>query len=167
MKADLFTFVGAFSRGLDTLSHILTKGAEFAKETGVSEAEMLDWKLAPDMFGLRQQAHVVLQFATQWPARAAGLDVPAGPEGESSLADLQAMIAAAKAKLAALTPEQFAGRDDQPVTINIGQEMTFPVGQWLPGFAMPNFYFHLSMAYAILRQKGVALGKRDFFAGGL
>jgi hypothetical protein len=46
-------------------------------------------------------------------------------------------------------------------------EMTLPLAQWIPGFAMPNFYFHLSMAYAILRSRGVAVGKRDFFAGGL
>ena len=45
--------------------------------------------------------------------------------------------------------------------------MTLPVGQWIPGFAMPNFYFHLSIAYAILRARGVQIGKRDFFAGGL
>lgn len=168
MKANLYTYVGVYSRGLDTLAHILAKGAEFAAAKGVSEAAMLDWRLADDMFPLRRQAQVVVDFSRQWPARAAGLDVPAALEGEPGLAELQAAIAAAKAYLTALKPAQFEGRDEVPLTINIGQmEPTFEVAQWIPGFATPNFYFHLSMAYAILRSKGVALGKRDFFAGGL
>jgi hypothetical protein len=67
-----------------------------------------------------------------------------------------------------MRPEQFAGRDAMPLTLDIGEiEPTLPIGQWVSGFATTNFYFHLSMAYAILRMKGVALGKRDFFAGGL
>lgn len=168
MKADLFSYVGVFSRGLDTLANLLTKGAEFAKANGASEAELLDWRIAPDMFNLRTQAQIVIQFAGQWPARAAGLEVPAAPEGEMSLADLQAAIAKTKTALAALTPAQFAGRDDVELKVSLGQmEPTFSLGQWLPNFATPNFYFHLSMAYAILRQRGVQLGKRDFFAGGL
>ena len=168
MKTDLFTYVGVFSRGLDTLAHVLNKAAEFAKEKGVSESELLDWRLAPDMFPLRQQAQTVIRFAGQWPARAAGLPEPADPADLESLAQLQEGIQKTKAALAALKSEQFAGRDEVPLTINIGQiEPTFPVAQWVPGFAVPNFYFHLSMAYAILRNRGVQLGKRDFFAGGL
>lgn len=168
MKADLYSYVGAFSRGLDTLAHLLNTGAAFAKAQGATEAELLDWRLAPEMFNLRQQAQAVIRFAAQWPARAAGLEVPAGLEGETSLADLLAAIQATKAGLAALTPEQFAGRDEATATISLGEmEPTFTIGQWMPGFAAPNFYFHLSMAYAILRQRGVPVGKRDFFAGGL
>lgn len=168
MKADLFSYVGVFSRGLDTLAHILNKGAEFAKAKGVSEAEMLDWRLAPDMFNLCRQAQNVIQFASQWPARAAGLEVPASPEGEMSLAELQAAIASTKAALGRITPGQVEGRDEAELTVSLGQmEPTFTLGQWLPAFATPSFYFHLSMAYAILRHKGVEIGKRDFFAGGL
>jgi uncharacterized protein len=167
VKANLYTYVGVFSRGLDTLAHILGKGAEFAKAQGASEDDMLEWRLAPDMFPLRQQAQTVIRFAGGWSARAAGTEMPADPDNLQTLADLRRGIEETKAQLAALKPEQFEGRDEVPQTINIGQEMTFPIGQWVPGFAMPNFYFHLSMAYAILRQRGVALGKRDFFAGGL
>lgn len=89
MKANLYTYVGVYSRGLDTLAHILAKGAEFAAAKGVSEAAMLDWRLADDMFPLRRQAQVVVDFSRQWPARAAGLDVPAALEGEPGLAELQ------------------------------------------------------------------------------
>lgn len=168
MKANLYSHVGAYSRGLDTLAHILNRGAEHAAANGVSEAEMLEWRLADDMFNLRQQAQVVCDFSRQWPARALGQDVPPPmPEG-LDLAGVQAAIAAAKAYLAGLKPEQFEGRDEVTLTVNLGTlEPTLPVAQWIVGFATPNVYFHLSIAYAILRHKGVALGKRDFFAGGI
>jgi hypothetical protein len=168
VKVDLYTTVGVYSRGLDTLANILAKAAEHGAASGASESEVLDWRLAPDMFPLRQQAAVVINFARQWLARAAGVEVPANIAEGLDLAGLQAEIQTAKAELSALTPEQFQGRDEVPLTFNIGvMEPTFPIGQWLPGFATPNVYFHLSMAYAIARQKGAPLGKRDFFAGGL
>ena len=81
----------------------------------------------------------------------------------------KAAITDAKAYLAALTPEQFADRDEEPVTFTIGTGMTptLPAGQWLSVFATTNLYFHLSTAYGILRSKGVKIGKPDLFAGGL
>jgi hypothetical protein len=164
----LFTFVGLYAQGLDTLAHILRKGAEHAAATGVSEADLLGWRLAEDMFPLRRQAQIVSDFAKQWPARAAGLAVPPSLEGESTLSELEAAIVDARAYLGELKPEQFEGRDEAPFTLDIGQlRPTLPMAQWMSGFATTNFYFHLSMAYAILRMKGVPLGKRDFFAGGL
>jgi hypothetical protein len=68
-----------------------------------------------------------------------------------------------------LTPEQFAGRDDVPLTVTIGGDMspTLPAGQWVSVFATTNLYFHLSTAYGILRSKGVQIGKVDLFGGGL
>jgi hypothetical protein len=169
VQANLYTFVGIYSRGLDTLNNLLTKGAAHAAGLGVTEGEMLEWRLAEDMFPVRRQAQIVLSFATQWPARAAGLEIPAGLEGEPSLAELQAAIVKAKAYLAALTPEQLAGRDATPLTYNVGGQMepTLPTAQWISNFATTNFYFHLSMAYAILRMKGAPLGKVDMFGGGL
>lgn len=168
MKTELYTFVGMFDRALTTASHLLDRAADHAKATGVSEAEMLDWRLAPDMFNLRQQTLVVIDFPAQWLARAAGVEAPPATEGEPSVAELKALIARSKAFLAGLKPEQFQGRDGVPLTFNIGViEPTMPIGRWVTGFATPNVYFHLSMAYAICRNKGVGLGKRDLFAGGL
>ncbi|WP_374468234.1 DUF1993 family protein [Phenylobacterium sp.] len=168
MKVDLYTTVGVYSRGLDVLANVLTKAGDHAGAVGVSEAEMLDWRLAPDMFNLRQQANTVLSFARGWPARAAGVEVPPALADDLDLPGLLGAIQEAKADLSALKPEQFQGRDEVPLTFNIGvMEPTLPIAQWLTGFATPNFYFHLSMAYAIARHKGAALGKRDFFAGGL
>lgn len=168
MKVDLYTNVGVYSRALDTLAHILNRGAERAQATGVPEAEMLDWRLAADMFNLRQQATVVINFTRQWLARAAGAPIPENIAEGLDLGGLQAAIQSAKAEVTALKPEQFEGRDAVPHTQNLGAfEPTLPMGQWIVGFATPNVYFHLSMAYAICRHKGAQLGKPDFFAGGL
>ena len=168
MKVGLYSFAGMYSRGLDTLANLLGKGLEHANTTGCTEPEMLGWRLAPDMFTLRRQAQIVCSFAQQWPARAAGLDIPPAVEGESSVSDLLDAITAAKAYLKNLKPEQFEVRDEVPLTLDIGElKPSSPIGQWVSGFATTNFYFHLSMAYAILRMKGVPLGKRDMFAGGL
>ena len=169
MTVNLFTFVDLYSRALTTLSHILTKGAEHAKAQGVGEKEMLDWRLIDDMQPLRFQISVVCNFSRQWTARVAGLPVPADILDSFSLDTLQAEIGAANAYLAALKPEQFAGRDDVPLKVLIGGSMepTLPAGQWLTVFATTNLYFHLSTAYGILRSKGVPIGKIDLFAGGL
>lgn len=164
----LFTFVNLFDRQLGTLDHLLTKGAEFAKAQGQPEEAFLDWRLIDDMNPFRFQAMVVCNFTRLWPARVVGLPLPAEIADDLDLAGFRAAIADAKAYLAALKPEQFAGRDDVPlqVTIGNGMEPTLPSAQWLTVFANTNIYFHLSIAYAILRAKGVQIGKFDVFAGG-
>ena len=170
MPVNAFTFVDLYVRQLDTLSHLLTKGAAHAVATGVSEADMLDWRLIDDMNPLRFQVMVVCNFTRQWPARVVGLPLPADIEDSLTLAGFQAAIADAKAWLGALTPDQFEGRDDVPLTVSLGGgalEPTLPAGRWLTGFATTNIYFHLSTAYGILRAKGVPIGKPDLFAGGL
>jgi hypothetical protein len=169
MPVNLFTFVDLYSRLLTTGSHLLSKGEEFAKANGQSEAELLGWRLFDDMHPLAFQVMVLCNFTRQWTARVAGLQVPEAIDAERSVAQFQAAIAEAKAYLAALTPEQFAGRDDVPLTVELGNGMapTLPAGQWLSVFATTNLYFHLSTAYGILRSKGVQLGKIDMFAGGL
>ncbi|HZZ69434.1 MAG TPA: DUF1993 domain-containing protein [Phenylobacterium sp.] len=169
MTVSLFSFVDLYSRQLATLDHLMTKGAEFAKAQGEPEEAFLDWRLIDDMAPFRFQAMVVCNFSRQWPARVVGLDLPAAIEPEIDLAGFRAAIADAKAYLAALTPQQFAGRDEVPLTVEIGNGMTptLPSAQWLTVFATTNLYFHLSTAYGILRAKGVQIGKPDMFAGGL
>jgi len=169
MKVDLFTFVGLYARLLTTAEHILTKGVAHAAATGASETGMLDWRLIDDMQPLRFQLMVLCNFSKQWPARVAGLPVPADIADSLTLAQFKKEIAASKDYLAGLKPEQFAGRDDVPLTVMIGNGMepTLPAAQWLTVFATTNLYFHLSTAYGILRARGVPIGKVDLFAGGL
>jgi hypothetical protein len=169
MTVSLYTFVDLFARQLGTLDHLLAKGAEHAEASGVSADDMLDWRLIEDMQPLRFQAMVVCNFSRLWPARVAGLPLPAEIGIDLDLVGFKAAIADAKAYLAGLTPEQFAGRDDVPLTVAIGtgMEPTLPASSWLTVFATTNLYFHLSTAYGILRSKGVPIGKVDLFASGL
>ncbi|HXQ13683.1 MAG TPA: DUF1993 domain-containing protein [Caulobacteraceae bacterium] len=169
MAVSLFTFVDLYDRVLASAAHILGNGVDHAKAIGVSETEMLGWRLIDDMQPLAFQLMVVCNFSQQWPARVAGLPVPEDVSADLDVAGFRAAIAASKAFLAALTPEQFAGRDDVPLTWTMGTGMTptLPSGQWLTVFATTNLYFHLSTAYGILRSRGVPIGKADLFAGGL
>jgi hypothetical protein len=169
MPVDLYSFVGLYDHVLDTLAHILAKGAAHAKATGATEAEMLDWRLIDDMHPLRFQASLVCNFARKWPARVAGLPLPEDISRDISLEAFQAAIADARAYLAGLTPAQFAGRDDVPLTVALGNTMepTLPASRWLTHFATTNIYFHMSTAYGILRAHGVPLGKMDLFPSGL
>ncbi|WP_426014927.1 DUF1993 domain-containing protein [Caulobacter sp. DWR2-3-1b2] len=169
MTVSLFTFVDLFTRHLGTAEHLLTKGAAHAAAHGLSEEAVLDWRLIDDMHPLRFQLMVVCNFAQQWPARVAGLPVPEAVGDQLDLAGLKAAIAGAKAFLAGLTAEQFEGRDSVLLTYAIaqGMEPTLESGHWLSVFATTNLMFHLSTAYAILRAKGVPLGKPDLFVAGL
>jgi len=169
MTVSLFTFVDMFSRVLGTADHLLTTGAGYAESLGESGEDVLDWRLIDDMHPLRFQIIVVCTFAQQWPARVAGLPVPEIASDQRDVAGLKTALAQARAYLETLTADQFEGRDDIPITYRIGpgMEPTLPAGQWLTVFATTNLYFHLSAAYAILRAKGVPLGKVDLFASGL
>lgn len=169
MTVNLYTFVDLLDRTLVTAAHLLDKGLEFGAANDVSEAELLEWRLIGDMNPLAFQLMVVVNFATQWPARVAGKAEPASIDADLDVAGFKAAIADARGFLAALTPQQFEGRDEIPITFKIGDVMepTLPAGRWLSVFATTNVYFHLSIAYAILRSKGVQIGKPDLFAAGL
>lgn len=164
MAVDLSSNVALLRKQLTVAAHLLDK----AEAHATGEA-FLDWRLADDMHPLRFQVMVVRNFAVQWPARAAGVEVPANVEATLDLAGFRAALAEAETFLDALTPDRFAGRDDVPHRQQITETMepTMPLGDWLVRFALPNVFFHLSMVYAILRARGVPLGKLDFFAGGL
>jgi hypothetical protein len=170
MKVDLASVVHGLGKGLATADHLLAKAEDYAREQGVAEAQMLDWRLAPDMFSFRNQLQAVCNLANQWAARAAGVDVPpfVPVDDRMDAGQLRARIAEVRASVEALRPDQFEGRDDVSLTVDLGSiSPTMPVGQWIVGFTVTNFYFHLSIAYGILRARGVQLSKPDLFAGGL
>lgn len=165
----LHTYTTRYAQALVTVDHLLTTGAAFAADRNISEAEMLSWRLIEDMNPLGFQAAVVINIARQWPARAAGLSVPAETSDALTVEGFRAAAAQGRAELAAMTPQMFEGRDEASVTFRIGpgMEPTLSAGAWLSGFANTNLYFHLSTTYGILRSRGVPLGKVDLFAGGL
>lgn len=169
MTVNLHTFIGLYDHSLVAAAHLLDKGMEHAATQSVSERDMLNWRLIDDMHPLGFQVMVVVNFSCQWPARVAGVSAPEAIGADLDLAQLKDAIARARDFLATLTPDQFAGRDDVPLTYKIidGFEPTLPSGQWLANFATTNIHFHLSTAYGILRAHGVPIGKADLFAGGL
>ena len=166
---NLFSTVDLFSRQVTAAKHLLAKGQAHAAGAGITEQQMLGWRLAPDMHPLSFQLSVVANFTRTWTARVAGLEPPAGIAADLDVAGFNAGLDAALAWLAALTPDQFAGRDDVQMTFEIipGMSPTLPASSWLTVFAATNISFHVSMTYAILRANGVALGKADIFAAGL
>ncbi|MEK6636958.1 MAG: DUF1993 domain-containing protein [Pseudomonadota bacterium] len=166
----LYSFVAIYVRALETADHILGKGLAFASEKGISGQEMLGWQLVEDMNPLSFQLAVIINFSNGWVARAAGVAVPESVEGAAlDVAGFKAAIADARAFLGGITPDQINDREDTPITFKLGDimEPTLPASQWLTGFATTNIHFHLSMAYAILRLKGVPIGKIDLFPSGL
>lgn len=166
---NLYSFVELFARSVVAAKHLLTKGAAHVSGRGLTEQEMLSWRLAEDMHPLGFQLMVVANFSRTWTARVAGLEPPEGIAADLDVDGFNAGLDAALAYLRALTPEQFEGRDEAPLTFEImpGMAPTFPAAQWLTVFAATNINFHVSMVYAILRSNGVPLGKADMFAAGL
>src|SRR3569832_658978 len=114
MAVNLFTFIDLYSRLLTTATHLLNKGAAHAKAEGLDPETILDWRLIDDMQPLRFQIMVVCNFTRLWPARVAGLTVPAEFPATLSLAHFLMEFFAAMAYLASFMPELFAGRDDVP-----------------------------------------------------
>jgi hypothetical protein len=169
MTVTLYSFVNLLDRTLVAADHLLDKGLAYGADQGLDAADVLRWRLIDDMQPLACQLMVVVNFASQWPARVAGLPEPASIDANMDVTGFKAAIADARRFIASLSPRQFEGRDEVPITFRIGDVMepTLPAGQWLSVFAMTNTYFHLSIAYAILRAKGVRLGKPDLFAAGL
>lgn len=169
MTVSLFSFVDLYRRQLVTARHLLDKGEAHALAQGQSSADVLGWRLIDDMHPLGFQLMVVINFARQWPARVAGLPEPEAIGADLDAAAFRTAIDRAIAGLDAMTADQFAGRDDTPLTYKIGEGMepTLPASQWLTVFATTNIYFHLSTVYGILRARGAPVGKVDLFASGL
>ena len=152
-----------FEIGLNALSGVLDKAAAYAAAKKVDPAVLLGWRLAPDMFALARQVQVACDQAKNGAARLAGAEPPKFEDTETSLEQLKARIARTLAYI--------KGLDAKAIDASADREITFPLGptkgqmkggDFLNHFVLPNFYFHLTAAYAIVRHCGVELGKRDF-----
>ncbi len=148
---------------LANLSGILTKAADYAEERKMDASVVLETRIFPDMFPLIRQVQITTDFAKSCGARLAGIPVPSFPDTETTFADLQTRLAATQEFLASLKPEQIDGTEERTISFNIHEhELNFKGLDYLTGFAIPNFYFHMTAAYAILRMCGMDLGKKDF-----
>lgn len=155
--------VATFQKHLHALDGILDKAAAHAEARKIDPAVLLSARLYPDMFDMKRQVKEACAFAGGAVARLAGLPIPANDGNDATIPDLKARIAATQAFLASISPEQLAGAADKVLTLKVGpNDMTFTGEDYLLHFALPNFYFHCTTAYAILRHNGVELGKLDF-----
>jgi hypothetical protein len=155
--------IPTFQKQLAALEAILDKAADYAAAKKIDLAVLLGSRLYPDMFNLTRQVQLATDFAKAAPARLAGVEVPSFPDTETTLPELKQRLARTQELLAGYKPEQFEGSDTRQLTLKIGgQETTLPGRDYLLHVALPNFYFHCTTAYGILRHNGLEIGKRDF-----
>lgn len=167
VATDLYDLtVPVFLRGLRNLSAILHKGAAYAAEKGIDPLTLTQARLIADMAPLTAQIQYASDTAKGAMIRIGGLDPVPMADTEQSFADLQERIEKTIAFLESVPRERIDGRDDAVVTLKTPRgDFTFTSRSHVLGFAMPNFYFHVTTAYALLRQAGVPLGKMDYLGG--
>jgi hypothetical protein len=152
-----------FIRMLGNLSAILHKAEAYAAERKIEPGVLLNARLAPDMYPLVRQVQIASDSVKGCAARLAGIDIPSYADSESSFAELQARIAKTQAFLGSVTAAQLDGSEGKSITLSFpGMELKFTGQEYLLHFVLPNFYFHLTTAYAILRHNGLDIGKMDF-----
>jgi hypothetical protein len=154
----------AFEIGLNALSSVLDKAEDYAVAKKIDPAVLLNFRLSPDMYTLTRQVQVATDMAKNGSARLAGVEPPRFEDTETTLDQVKARLAKTVAYLKTLDPKK--------IDASVDREITFPLGptnkghmkgdDYLNHFVLPNFYFHLTAAYAILRHCGVDIGKRDF-----
>jgi hypothetical protein len=163
--SDLHAFsVIPYRQGLVALSGVLGKAAAHAAAAKIEPRALLDARLFPDMFPLTGQVQVACDHAKRGVARLLGIEAPKHEDTEASFEELQARIASTLAFVEANgTRERFAGRENAAIELRLGGETRrYTPIDYLTWFSLPNFYFHLTTAYDLLRHNGVPLGKRDF-----
>ena len=153
-----------FEIGLNALSGVLDKAAAFAAAKKIDPSVLVQSRLTPDMFALARQVQIAADQAKNGSARLAGVEPPRYEDNETTLEQLKERIAKTVAYVKTLDRKQIDAAADR--------EITFPLGpvkkghmkgeDYLNHFVLPNFYFHLAAAYAILRHCGVDVGKQDF-----
>jgi len=152
-----------FQRMLGNLASILEKAESWAVEKKLDPAVLLNLRLAPDMFPLKRQLQIATDSAKGCAARLAGVDIPSYPDTEETFAELKARLQKTIDFLASFTPAQIDGSEEKSIILNFpSMELKFSGRDYLFQFVQPNFYFHLTTAYAILRHNGLDIGKMDF-----
>lgn len=155
--------VPLFTTLLGALSGVLDKGAAFCAARKIEPAVLVGARLAPDMFPLSRQVQIASDMAKGCVARLAGTEVPVWEDTEKTFPELKERIARTIAYLESFKPEQIDGSEAREITLKMGgTPVTFAGQRYLIGFVIPNFAFHCTTAYAILRHNGVEVGKRDF-----
>jgi hypothetical protein len=152
-----------FINMLNNLSAIFDKAIAHAEAKKIDPAALTTFRLYPDMLPLSRQVHIACDAAKNVVARLAGVEVPKHEDVEQTFPELKARIAKTIAFIRTIQPAQIDGTEDKDISLKIGgRDMKFTGMQYLLGFALPNFYFHVTTAYNILRHNGVEIGKMDY-----
>jgi len=152
-----------FTKMLSNLSNILKKGEEFAKAKNIDDAVLVGSRLAADMFPLAKQVQIACDQVKNGMARLAGVEPPKFDDNESTFTELQERIAKTIAFAKSIKPEQVDGTEAKEIKFSIREwNFEFVGDQYLMTWIIPNFYFHVTTAYNILRHNGVEIGKSDF-----
>ncbi len=155
--------VPAFRRGFASLSAILHTAETFAREHGITDADMLDTRLIADMAPLTAQVQRASDTAKGAMVRLGGVPTVAMADDEASFATLQRRISATLAFLDGVPRDAIDGKESAAVTlVTPGGTHEFTGLGYALGFVLPNFYFHITTAYALLRMRGVPIGKLDY-----
>ena len=155
--------VPRFINVLNNLTGILNKAQAHVDAKKIDATVLTSYRLFPDMLPMTMQVLIACDAAKRVVSRLAGVEAPVDEDNEQTLADLKARIAKTIAFLESVTPAQIDGTEDKDIVTKRGDKETHYKGlQFLLGHALPNFYFHVTTTYNILRHNGVELGKRDF-----
>jgi uncharacterized protein len=156
--------VPVFMQHLNGLAGVLDKAAAWAAARKVNEADLLAMRLSPDMFPLVRQVRAATDHAANAAARLSGKEPPKFANDETTIAQLKDRIAKTIDYLKSVTPGEIDGTEGKEIKITFpnGNVREFTGQSLLLGNSLPNFYFHATTAYDIVRQCGVEIGKRDF-----
>ena len=159
--------VPVFQHMLRNLSHILDKGEANAQARKFDPSVLASFRLAPDMLPFTKQVQIACDAAKLAVSRIAGIDAPKFDDSETTFPELKARIQKTLDYLATVPADKLDGTEDRDITFPVGREATrtMKAQAYLTTWALPNFFFHVTTAYAILRHNGVDLGKPDYLVG--
>lgn len=159
--------VPIFTAMLGNLSHFLDKAQTFAEQKPCDPAALTQYRLAPDMLPFTRQVQIACDAAKNAVARISGVAAPRYEDTEQTLPELKARIQKTLDYLASVPASALDGTEDKEITFPVGREATRTMAgeAYLKHYALPNMFFHVTTAYAILRHNGVPLGKTDYLMG--
>jgi uncharacterized protein len=156
--------VPVFSQMLGSLDALLGKAEAHAADRKIDADALLQARLFPDMFPLLRQVQIACDFAKGVSARLAGAEVPVYDDKEQTFAELRALVARTLAFIGGLDPAQFDGSESREIVLRPGtpKERRIAGQAYLLGYGLPQFFFHVTTAYALLRHNGIEVGKKDY-----
>lgn len=156
--------VPVFLQMLNALSAILTKAEAHATQKNIQPEALLQARLFPDMLNFTRQVQIAVDFAKGASARLAQVEMPKYDDTETTFAELQALLAKTLEFIGSIKPEQIDGSEALEIILRPGtpKEKRFTGQSYLLTYSLPQFFFHVTTAYDLLRHNGVEIGKRDF-----